>query len=113
MIHHKKQAALGRAAGHGYRNPVILAQEWEKALAEGRYASSADLSRCIGASRALITQILRLLRLLRPCHEVLDTVITCGDPLSSPLVTERSLRPVVGIPIEEQKEWIQAIISGE
>jgi hypothetical protein len=56
----KKQAALTLAAGHGYRNPVILAQEWEKALAEGRYASSADLSRRIGVSRARVTQILRL-----------------------------------------------------
>ena len=32
----KKQAALALAAGHGYRNPVLRAQEWEKALAEGR-----------------------------------------------------------------------------
>jgi hypothetical protein len=110
MTRPKKQAALTLAAGHGYRNPVILAQEWEKALAEGRYASPADLSRRIGVSRARVTQILRLLRL---CPEVLDTVIACGDPLSSPLVTERSLRPVVGIPIEEQKEWIQAISRGK
>ena len=59
----KKQVALALAAGHGYRNPVIRAQEWEKALAGGRYDSPADLSRRIGVSRARVTQILRLLRL--------------------------------------------------
>jgi hypothetical protein len=36
MTRPKKQAALALAAGHGYRNPVIHAQEGEKALAEGR-----------------------------------------------------------------------------
>ena len=82
MTRPKKQAALALAAGHGYRNPVVRAQEWEKALAEGMYASSADLSRCIGVSRARVTQILRLLRL---CPGVLNTVIACGDPLSFPI----------------------------
>jgi len=78
-------------------------------LAEGTYTSPADLSRRIGVSRARVTQILRLLKL---CPEALGVVATLGDPLPSPIVTERCLRPIVELPVEEQRRWINGILRG-
>jgi hypothetical protein len=108
MACQKKHLALTKLARRRYRNPVILAQEWQQALAKGEYASPADLARHIGVSRARVTQILRLLKL---SPEALEEVVALGDPLPSPIVTERSLRPLVDLPIEEQKRWIGALSS--
>jgi len=91
-----------------YRNPVAVAQEWERALAKGECCSRADLARKLGVSRARVTQILRLLTL---APEVLDTIASLGDPLPSPIITERMLRPIVSLPAEEQKCWIDAILE--
>jgi ParB-like chromosome segregation protein Spo0J len=45
-----------------YRNPVIMAQEWQSILDRENY-TPADLARKLGVSRARVTQVLRLLRL--------------------------------------------------
>jgi hypothetical protein len=34
-----------------------------------------------------------------------------GDPLSSPLITERKLRPVVYLSPEEQQCWVMAVLQ--
>ena len=98
----KRQQAIMRACKQ-HRNPIILAQEWQEALAKGEYASPADLARYIGVSRARVTQMLQLLKL---APEVLDAIADLGDPLSSPVVVERNLRPVVKLPLDEQRQLI-------
>ena len=80
---------LTKICNHQYRNPIFLARQWQKDLAEGKYCSRADLSRKVGVSRARVTQILNLLKL--PC-DVIERVSALGDPLPKPIVTERSLR---------------------
>jgi len=105
----KRRQPLTRVAKHRYRNPIILAQEWQEALTEGRYTCPADLARHIGVSRARVTQILRLLKL---CPEVLNAMATLGDPLPSPIVTERSLRPLVELSQEEQSQWLTILMRG-
>ena len=40
-----------------YRNPILLAQEWQRLVTE-LGASRADLARQLGVSRARITQVL-------------------------------------------------------
>lgn len=72
-----------------YRNPIYLAKEWRQALDNGEYASPAALARKLKVSRARVTQILNLLKLP---EIVIEKVSAIGDPLPSPLVTERSLR---------------------
>jgi hypothetical protein len=42
------------------------------------------------------------LGLLGLAPEVMKTVLRLGDPLASPVVTERSLRPPLKLPAEEQ-----------
>ena len=90
-----------------YRNPIALAQEWQRALANGDYSSPADLSRKLGVSRARVTQVLQVLRIV---PEVRKALAALGDPLASPIVTERRLRSVVNLPPEEQGRRIDAIL---
>ena len=91
-----------------YRNPIALAQEWQRRLVNGECSSLADLSCKLRVSRARVTQLLRLLRLTA---EVLNDLVAIGDPLASPIVTERKLRPILNLPAEEQRRRINAIIS--
>ena len=68
----------------------------------------AALARKLGFSRARVTQVLRLLSLT---PEVQQQLMTLGDPLSSPLITERKLRPVVYLSPEEQQCWVSIVLQ--
>jgi len=61
--------------------------------------SGANLARRLGISRARISQVLRLLDLT---PEAVETIAALGDPLPMPIVTERSLRVLIGLPIDDQ-----------
>ena len=91
-----------------YRNPVCLAREWEKMLQSGKYASQTALARKLGVSRVRVTQVLNLLRL---APEVLETAAGLGDPLASPIVTERKLRAIVSLARTEQKRRIEGVLK--
>ena len=106
----QKHGPEGPRSHQSYRNPIYLAREWQKALEDGDCPSKAALARELGVSRARVTQVLRLLRL---DPEVLDAISALGDPLPSPIVTERRLRPIVDLPPEEQRQRIVALIAEE
>ena len=89
------------------RNPIVLAKEWQETLGKGDCSCPADLARNLKVSRARVTQVLRLLRLT---PEVLNDLVALGDPLASPIVTERRLRTIVSLPAEEQRRKIDAIL---
>ena len=91
-----------------YRNPIYLAKEWRKALDHGEYSSAAALARYLNVSRARVTQILNLLRL---SSEVIEMISSLGDPLGYPIVTERKLRPLMGLPIKQQIAQAKIILS--
>lgn len=61
----------------GYRNPIVLAQEWQRMLGEGQCLSRAELARKLGVSRARVTQVLGLLGL---APKVLEAIVGLGDP---------------------------------
>jgi|ADurb_Oil_03_Slu_FD_contig_71_1034207_length_845_multi_1_in_0_out_0_2 transcriptional regulator with XRE-family HTH domain len=90
-----------------YRNPVILAREWGKMLRSGKYASQTALARKLGVSRVRVTQVLNLLKL---APEGLEKITGLGDPLTSPLVTERKLRRIVPLPEAEQRRRIADMV---
>ncbi len=92
-----------------YRNPIIHAQEWQKSLTNEDCSSRAELARKLGVSRARVTQVLRLLKL---APEVLEALADLGDPLPTPIVTERKLRPIVNLPVEEQRREVNVILLG-
>ena len=75
-------------------------------LLEGKCASRADLARKLGVTRARVTQVLGLLELT---PEVVEALSGLGDPLPEPLVTERGLRSLLGLPSKEQKHVVLAI----
>jgi hypothetical protein len=79
-------------------------------LADGECASRANLARKLGVSRARVTQVLGLLDL---GPKVLDSIVALGDPLSTPVVTERSLRPLLKLPAERQGHALVAIVSSQ
>lgn len=105
----KKSKTLKPKPLRRYRNPIVLAKEWQETLGKGDCSCPADLARNLKVSRARVTQVLRLLRLT---PEVLNDLVAIGDPLASPIVTERKLRPILNLPAEEQRRRINAIISG-
>lgn len=91
-----------------YRNPIFLAREWRKTLDSGEYASQTALARKLGVSRVRVTQVLNLLKLI---PEVLEKVAGLGNPLTSPIVTERRLRPLIPLPEAEQKRRAENMVK--
>jgi hypothetical protein len=91
-----------------YRNPIYLAREWRQVLDDGEYPSLAVLARHLKISRARVTQIMNLLRL---SPGVLEMISSLGDPLRSPIVVERKLRPLLGLVATKQLEQIKTILS--
>jgi hypothetical protein len=68
----------------------------------------ADLARELKVSRARMSQVLWILKLV---PEVLETPAALGDPLPAPVVTERNLGSVVGLPSAEHKQKVAALLS--
>ena len=89
-----------------YRNPIALAYEWHGVLATGQHTSRADFARKLGVSRARVTQVLGLLAL---APALVQALVALGDPLPKPVVTERSLRSILKLPINEQKQALRRI----
>jgi len=87
---------------------IPLARQWQEDLEAKKHASPAALGRYLNVTRARVTQILNLLNL---APEVQEQVAALGHPLASRSVTERSLRPLLGLPTEEQKKRIHKLIS--
>jgi len=102
----KKGKVVKTPLSRRYRNPIILAEDCEKALVDRHYASAAALAWQLRVSR--VTQVLRLLRLTSEARRL---IAAFSDPLSMPIVTERSLRPIINLPPSEQLQQIQAIIA--
>ena len=91
-----------------YRNPIYLAKEWRSALDNGEYPSPAALARHLKVSRARVTQIMNLLEL---SPEAITLIYSLGDQLSSPIVSERRFRPLLGMAVENQIEQIKILMS--
>jgi hypothetical protein len=91
-----------------YRNPVILAHEWQQALDSREYATQADFARKQGISRARVRQVLHLLNL---APDMLHTIAALGDPLCSRSITEHRLRRLVYRSVDEQRQEIGKILA--
>ncbi|MDD4875812.1 MAG: hypothetical protein PHQ86_01580 [Dehalococcoidales bacterium] len=91
-----------------YRNPIYLAREWRRVLDDGKFASLSELSRGLKVSRARVTQILNLLKL---APEVIERISSLGDPITSQIIAEKRLRPLLALNAEQQKARVQGMIS--
>ena len=74
----------------------------------GEVKSEADLARKLGISRVRVNQIVRLLKL---DSLIIKHIEKLGDPLPSQIITERMLRPYIGLPSEKQEDILQIIKS--
>jgi biotin operon repressor len=72
----------------------------------GQVKSEADLARKLGISRVRVNQIVRLLKL---DSQVIKQIEKLGDSLPSQIITERMLRPYIGLPFEMQENILQII----
>jgi hypothetical protein len=90
-----------------YRNPVLVAREWRQLL-DDQGLNRAQLARRLGITRARVTQTLRLLDLTPP---VVEAVAALGEPQSKPVVTERSLRTLIGLPAAQQEDRLAQLIA--
>jgi hypothetical protein len=90
-----------------YRNPVIVAQDWQQWLDDETGRSRADLARQLGVSRARVTQVLGLLEL---APDVVQAIAALGDPLSQPNVSERLLRPLRKLSPAEQQRMLAVMV---
>jgi hypothetical protein len=79
-----------------------MAQEWQQRL-QHDHDTPAELARTLRVSRARVTQILRLLRL---APDVLQQLAALHDPLPTPVITERLLRPIVDLSPDDQRAWM-------
>jgi hypothetical protein len=93
-----------------YRNPIYLAREWRTALDNGVYTSSAALAHHLQVSRARVIQILNLLKL---SPEAIEMISSLGDPITSAIVSERRLRPLLSLNAEKQAKQIRILLTGQ
>ncbi len=89
-----------------HRNPIVLAQERQRALDDGECPSRAALARQLGVARARVTQVLGLLDL---APEVVHAVAALGAPLPRPVISERMLRASLTLPAEERKRALAGV----
>ena len=79
-------------------------------LDEDEVGSRAELARVLGVSRARVTQVLQLLTL---CPSVFDAIVQLGDPMTEPIVSERSLRTLAGMDRHQQAQWLTRVLGTE
>ena len=99
-----------RSPSKQLRNPIQLALEWQNALETGQITSKTQLAASLGLSRARVTQMLRLLK-LAPAAQTM--ILSLGDPLPVPIVTERMLRGIVGLRWHQQNARVARILAGK
>jgi hypothetical protein len=68
------------------------AMEWKGLLESGKGVTKADIARREGLSRARVTQIMDLLNL---APDIQKYILSMPETVRKPVVTERSLRPII------------------
>lgn len=94
-----------------YPNPIARAREWQARLVSGVNQvpiSQNMLAGIMGVDRARVTQVLNLLAL--PV-ELQEEILSLGDPLTWPSITERKLRPALLLTGKEQAETVRSLVS--
>jgi len=75
-------------------------------LDDGDCASRADLARALRVTCARVSQVLGLLDL---APGVVEAVASLGDPLAARIVTQRSLRGLLKLPVDRQLDALRSI----
>ena len=78
----------------------------EALLADGTFASRADLARELGVSRARVTQVLGLLNLPAEALEILTAI---GDPSPCGAISEHRLRQLAKLSTGELVQWLRSL----
>ena len=107
-VYFPKEPQKAEKPRKNYRNPIYLAKEYKKMIDSGEVKSEAGLARKLGISRVRVNQIARLLKL---DSKIVKQIERLGDPLPSQIITERMLRPYIGLTLKKQEDILQIINS--
>ncbi len=83
-----------------YKNPIVLAQQWQKII-ENENITRSELASREKISRARVTQILNLLKL---SEDVKKKIIALGSTMNNQVITERKLRGLVDKTEKKQRK---------
>jgi len=76
------------------------AMEWQSLMESGQIASQADIARQEGITRARVTQVMGMLRLV---PEIQQTILAIPATVRRQNITERALRPIMQIEDQGQQ----------
>lgn len=93
-----------------YRNPIIIAREWQEIYHTHNFTSYAQLAENLCVSRARVSQVLNLLKL---SPEVQKILLNLGEFLTGRFVTERKLRILFSLSAPKQLREIKKILVRE
>ncbi len=85
------------------------AQEWRRQLDAGEVSTQAEIARREGITRARVTQVMGLLRLV---PEIQANVLSLQDVSCRPAISERALRPITKLEnVTDQKARFRELIA--
>ena len=90
-----------------YQNPIYTALQWGAMLDKGQFKSKAELGRHFGVSRVRVVQVLNLLKL---DPEIIRKLSALGKTFNSRFLGEKTLRPLVNLPSEDQKCFLDSVL---
>ncbi|MEK6630231.1 MAG: hypothetical protein AABY89_05795 [Acidobacteriota bacterium] len=84
--------------------------EWQVLLDAGKIATQADIARREGITRAMVTQVMGMLRLAPEIHQ---SILAIPATVRRRNITERALRPITQIEDRgQQAELFDALMGG-
>ena len=96
--YYESRILISAAMKPSLETPERIAESLEISVAElvasGQWESLSALARHFKVSRARVTQVMNLLSL---STDVIDIIRSLGDPINSPVVAERRLRPLLSL----------------
>jgi len=93
------------------RSPRVVeflrkAIEWQALIKSGEARNQAEIARREGVTRARVTQVMGLMRLV---PEIRETIFAMPAAIGRPVITERALRPIAKL--DDPREQVSALCA--
>ena len=98
----------GKAEECRVKNPVVLADEWGRMMASGKYRSKTELGKAVGVSHTWVRKIIKLNRL---CDVVREVLIAIGDEVPRGLLPVEKLEALTEHRPARQKTEIKILLA--
>jgi hypothetical protein len=87
-----------------------MAIEWQRQLDAREVETRAEIARREGVTRARVTQIMAMLRLV---PEIRERILALPDRVGPPVISERSLRPIVRVEDPDEQRLRYRNLTGD